>query len=740
MAPGISRGFSREIEMNAYLAQIRMNLRLTLRDRTVVVFNYLFPLLFFFLFGQIMHADQGGTVVLIVNMVLTIGVIGAGLFGTGMRTVMEREANILRRFKVAPISPGPILVAGLVSGLVNFIPVIFVVLMLARLIYRLPPIEHPFSLYAFVLIGMLAFRAIGSIIGAVANSMQEAQIVVQLLYFPFLFLGGATFPIASMPNWLQIVAQFIPSTYLSTGVTAILQGHETIFDNLPAAGALLVTAVVGTFLAMKLFRWEKEEKMRGSAKLWLAVVLLPFIGMGVWQAYAKDNVAKGRILAREVRRSRTVLIRDARVFVGDGTVIDRGSVLIKNGKIDQVFPGDAPDAASLKAEGIEAAGKTLMPGLIDVHVHLGSPGGFYADQKEYIDVDGAIDRELAAYLYSGVTAVKSVGDATDVVLKHRGLVNSGEKAGAELFAVGPMFTAPGGHGTEYIQYVPEAMRSAFAQQLVRLPKSPEEARKQVDELKKQGVDGIKAILEGGPAGHSIPRLDPALLRAIAVQARADGLPIVVHTGNARDVTDALDAGVNGIEHGSLREVLPEALFTRMKQSGVFYDPTLAVAEALIDTGLGKTDPLERSLVQQVGPAKLLQETKKFIASAGGRGAAVKMDVAEQNLGAAFRAGVTLVTGTDSGNPQMIHGPGIHRELQLWVAAGIPPAEALQAATYNGARLLRVDRRMGLIRKGYDASLLLVDGNPLQDISSTEHISMVFLKGEHVDRSELLQKK
>ena len=96
----------------------------------------------------------------------------------------------------------------------------------------------------------------------------------------------------------------------------------------------------------------------------------------------------------------------------------------------------------------------------------------------------------------------------------------------------------------------------------------------------------------------------------------------------------------------------------------------------------------------------------------------------------------LVTGTDSGNPQMIHGPGIHRELQLWVEAGIPPEAALRAATYNGAKLLRVDDRMGLIRKGYEANLLLVDGNPLKDISVTERISMVVFKGERLDRTEL----
>jgi imidazolonepropionase-like amidohydrolase len=119
---------------------------------------------------------------------------------------------------------------------------------------------------------------------------------------------------------------------------------------------------------------------------------------------------------------------------------------------------------------------------------------------------------------------------------------------------------------------------------------------------------------------------------------------------------------------------------------------------------------------------------------------VSMAICNQNLLAAMRAGVMLVTGTDSGNPTLFHGPALHRELQLWIEAGIPPAVALQAATYNGAQLLRASDRMGLIKKGYEADLLLVDGNPLKDISVTERISMVMLKGERISRSELFDQQ
>ena len=281
--------------MRPYLTYIRTSLALTMRDRTVLVFNYFFPLIFFFIFGFIMHAEQGGAIVQIVTMVLTIGILGSGFFGAGMRTVMDREANILRRFKVAPISAAPILISQMVVGLVHYIPVTVLMLALAHFLYGMPVPENSGSLAVFVLIGVCAFRAMGSIIGAVANSMQESQIIIQLLYFPMLFLGGATFPISIMPNWLQMVSQFIPTTYLSLGLNGILGGHETIWQNRGAAGALLLTAIVGMFLAVKLFRWEKEEKMKGSAKAWLASEQLCTYKSGTLME-AGMNVARSNLI------------------------------------------------------------------------------------------------------------------------------------------------------------------------------------------------------------------------------------------------------------------------------------------------------------------------------------------------------------------------------------------------------------------------------------------------------------
>jgi imidazolonepropionase-like amidohydrolase len=113
-----------------------------------------------------------------------------------------------------------------------------------------------------------------------------------------------------------------------------------------------------------------------------------------------------------------------------------------------------------------------------------------------------------------------------------------------------------------------------------------------------------------------------------------------------------------------------------------------------------------------------------------------LEVAKQNLMEAWRAGVLLVTGSGAGNPLAWHGPTVQRELELWVEAGIPPEVALQAATYNAARLLGAANRIGLIKEGYEANLILVDGNPLKDMKQTESIRTVILKGEQIARPAL----
>jgi imidazolonepropionase-like amidohydrolase len=115
---------------------------------------------------------------------------------------------------------------------------------------------------------------------------------------------------------------------------------------------------------------------------------------------------------------------------------------------------------------------------------------------------------------------------------------------------------------------------------------------------------------------------------------------------------------------------------------------------------------------------------------------IDMQISIDNLRRALEHGVSLVTGSDAGNYLVIHGPTVQHEMQLWVQAGIQPAVALQAATGNAAKLLRQENKIGSIKAGNDADILVVDGNPLEDITATERISLVVFKGERIDRSEL----
>jgi imidazolonepropionase-like amidohydrolase/ABC-type multidrug transport system permease subunit len=731
--------------MKAFLAFLKIDLKLARRNRAVLFFNYLFPLIFFFAFG-FAFGRYGSGILLVVTMVTTIGILGTGFFGAGMRAVQEREENILRRYKVTPITPVPLLCASIAMGVILYIPTVALMLFLAHNIFSMAYPPNWFSLIVFVCLGVAAFRAFGLIIAAVVNSSQEANIIIQIIYMPMLFLSGASFPLQFMPDWLKLVTQFIPASYLVTGMAGILQRGESIAQNSKSVLALIITMLVALFIATKLFRWEKEEKLRPSAKLWVLVALLPFFLLGGYQVWSRQELTKARVLDRERARGHNWLITNARIFVGNGTVVESGAVLISNGRIEKVYEGNFPDAKSLNADAIDGAGKTILPGLIDVHVHLGASGGFLEDFSKF-DPSKASERALESYLYCGVTAVRSAGDQLDGLVKLRQHFGSGEKLGTELFFCGPLFTAEGGHGTEYAKFMPEAMRASFNAQFVRTPKSTDEARKQVDDLAAQQVDAIKGILEAGVPGYSFNRIDLDVLRVVVEEAHARKLPVAIHTGSSRDVVDAVALGTDSVEHGSFIDEIPDATIAEMKSKGIAYDPTLSVVEGFSNFAKGDTTLLKRSLVQQVTPKDLLSGTEKAATSDQFKGLReglshypMSIQTGGNNLLKAWRAGVMLVTGSDAGNFLVMHGPTVQHEIELWVAAGIPVEVALQAATNNAAKLLHADARIGTIEKGKEASLLIVDGNPLQDVRALSAISSVFLKGERVSRTQLFEQK
>lgn len=285
--------------MKTYLSLIAIDLRLIARQRAVIFFNYLFPLVFFFIFAAIFPVRRDpGVMTYVLTMSISLGVLGNGLFGAGMRTLQEREMNILRRYKVTPITPVPLLVASMVTGWFIFMPYILLVISLAHFIYHMPWPGQFVSLLIFISLGLIAFRAIGLLIASVANTIQEGTILVQLCYFPMLFLSGATIPADNFPKLLQTISNFIPATYLVFGMRRIMLRQEHLSDVWHALVAMVATAAVGLIVGTKLFRWEKEEKIRKSAKLWIIAVLLPFLLLGAYQALKGQNIITPGIFGR----------------------------------------------------------------------------------------------------------------------------------------------------------------------------------------------------------------------------------------------------------------------------------------------------------------------------------------------------------------------------------------------------------------------------------------------------------
>jgi ABC-type multidrug transport system permease subunit len=270
--------------MKPYLAVIAMDIKLALRLRAVIFFNYLFPLIFFFTFATVLRGKTN-SMAFVVTMSVTLGVLGSGFFGAGIRAIQERELGILRRYKVTPITPTPLLVGSMVTGWAIFIPYIVILLLMAHYLYQMPLPQHFFQLLVFISLGLIAFRSLGLVIASVANTMQEGTILVQLFYFPMLLLSGATFPAEEFPRIMQIIHNFVPATYLVKGMQNIMLHGQGLNEkeNLLAVVVMVLTILGGGLISMKLFRWEKEEKIRGSAKLWVLVAILPFIVMGIWQ-------------------------------------------------------------------------------------------------------------------------------------------------------------------------------------------------------------------------------------------------------------------------------------------------------------------------------------------------------------------------------------------------------------------------------------------------------------------------
>jgi imidazolonepropionase-like amidohydrolase len=388
-------------------------------------------------------------------------------------------------------------------------------------------------------------------------------------------------------------------------------------------------------------------------------------------------------------------IRDVRVFDGE-TFVPRTTVLVRDGLIAAVGP-DLELPAGIDV--VEGRGRTLLPGLIDGHVHT------WADAR----------RDALRF---GVTTV------LDMFSDHRQLAAArseredlAQSARADLWSAGTLATVDGGHGTQFGVAVPTVAAATDAPAWV--------AARQAE-----GSDFIKIVREDlhvYDAGRSLPTLDAVTAAALIDAAHGRGMLAVVHASAQDSARESLRDGADGLVHVFQDAPADPEFVALARTRGAFVVPTLSVIAAFSGrpSALAEDPRLRGWLapeqLQSLGESmRFAQPTPALLANA------------IESVRRLHAAGVVILAGTDAPNPGTAHGASLHGELQLLAEAGLTPAQALAAATSAPAKAFGLADR-GRIAPGLRADLLLVEGDPGQDLAATRAIVTVWKNGRPVDR-------
>ena len=390
----------------------------------------------------------------------------------------------------------------------------------------------------------------------------------------------------------------------------------------------------------------------------------------------------------------------------DGTAaapVDNATLLVRDGRI--VSAGSA-ERVTIPADArrVELRGKTIIPGLINAHGHVGATTGLEGNQYSAENVT----RDLKLYAAYGITTVVSLGGDEPPSFAARDAQRTAALDRARIFVAGPVLA----------------------------PKTPEEARAQVDQLAPSKPDWVKIRVDDN-LGTSA-KMAPEVYRAVIEQAQARGLRTAVHLFYLSDTKAVLDAGAGMIAHSVRDAEVDDSLIASLKQRGVCYCPTLMrevstfvyeSTPAFFDDPffLKRVDPKVVETLKQ--PAR--QEAMRKSVSAQRYKAS--LEVANRNLKKLADAGVPIAMGTDSGPAGRFQGYFEQLELEMMVKAGLTPRQALAAATRDAARCLRLDQELGTLEAGKWADFVVLDADPLADIKNTRTIADVYIAGNRLER-------
>jgi imidazolonepropionase-like amidohydrolase len=400
-----------------------------------------------------------------------------------------------------------------------------------------------------------------------------------------------------------------------------------------------------------------------------------------------------------------VLIKAGRLIdVRAGRVLTNQAILIEGERIKQVGPFSTVSAtAPAGAKVIDLSGATVLPGLIDCHVHL----TFEPSQMGYSSLGISVAREALfgaksakVTLEAGFTSVRNVGAGayTDVAL--RDAIDAGDIPGPRISASGPSIGVTGGHADSTL-LAPEFRHKADG-----IADGVSALMEKTREVVKYGADSIKIVATGGVLSKGdapeATQFSDDEIRAVVSEAHRLDRKVAAHAHGAAGMKQAVLAGVDSIEHGSFIDDVAIAL---MKKHGTYLVPTLYLADWFVENH-------ERMRV----PEFMVEKAK------------VVMPAARQNIARAFKAGVKVAFGTDAA--VYPHGQN-GREFAVMVKLGLTPMQAIQSATVNAADLLGWSDRVGAIEPGRYADIVAVAGDPTKDVTELERVMFVMKGGKTV---------
>jgi imidazolonepropionase-like amidohydrolase len=407
----------------------------------------------------------------------------------------------------------------------------------------------------------------------------------------------------------------------------------------------------------------------------------------------------------------TLAITDVRIIDGNGGApIEHGAIVLDGRRIEAVG-SQSEVIVPAGAKRINGGGKTALPGLADMHVHLlGGTNGVGLDILGY-------QKYLNALLYAGVTTVMDTGNVVPFILQLRAEVQAGRILGPRIYCVGPL--------VDGADPVWPALSVAIA--------SKDQVPRIVGTLADEKVDFVKLYVG----------LSDQLVRAISAEANRHGLRTIIDQWSRNGSADITQEGIAGFAHFPSHRISDETIAS-IKAHNVFLISTLAVQESSLGRRFQDLSFLDDPLIADTTPKAALEGLRREYGSLNAKQLAdkstftnrVDLEGAESNVPRLRDAGVLFAAGTDAVYPGDFQGEGLHRELELLVESGLSPLEAITVATKNAAAIVNASTEWGTLEPGKLANLILVEGKPDQRIADTHHVALVIKEGAVIDRLAL----